>query len=125
MILIEDILQIHKDSIQKYGGLNGLRDISLLESAIARPFQTFDGQDLYKSIFEKTAALGESLIINHPFLDGNKRTGAIAMIALLENNGFIFSATEEDFYDFVISISTGKKNFEQIVNWLKASVEST
>jgi death on curing protein len=55
-----------------------------LESAISRPFQFFDGEDLYSSIFEKTAALGESLIINHPFVDGNKGKGAVAMIALLE-----------------------------------------
>lgn len=56
MILIEDILLVHKYSIQKYGGLDGLRDLGLLESAIARPFQTFDAKDLYPSIFEKAAA---------------------------------------------------------------------
>jgi death-on-curing protein len=119
MILLEDILKLHQFSIQKYGGSDGLRDFGLLKSAIARPFQTFDGGDLYPSAFEKAAALGESLIINHPFIDGNKRTGAVAMVAVLEENGFLFSADEEDFYDFVISISTGEKKFEQIVDWLK------
>ena len=119
MILLEDILNLHKYSIQKYGGSEGLRDSGLLESAIARPFQTFGGEDLYPSVFEKAAALGESLIINHPFIDGNKRTGAVAMSALLEDEGLIFSAEEEDFYNFVIPISTGEKKFDEIVEWLK------
>ena len=119
MILLEDILNLHKFSIKKYGGSDGLRDSGLLESAIARPFQSFDGKDLYPSIFEKAAALGESLIINHPFVDGNKRTGTVAMIAFLEENGLHFSASEENLYNFVISISTGEKKFEEIVEWLK------
>jgi death-on-curing protein len=68
MILLEDILNLHQFSIQKYGGSDGLSDSGLLESAIARPFQSFGGEDLYPSIFEKAAALGESLIINHPLL---------------------------------------------------------
>lgn len=125
MILLEDILNLHKYSIQKYGGSEGLRDSGLLESAIARPFQTFGGEDLYPSVFEKAAALGESLIINHPFIDGNKRTGAVAMSALLEDEGLIFSAEEEDFYNFVISISTREKKFDEIVEWLKKNTESS
>lgn len=124
MILLEDILKLHNYSIQKYGGSKGLRDSGLLESAIARPFQTFDGEDLYPSVFEKAAALGESLIINHPFIDGNKRTGAVAMVALLEDEGFFFSADEKDFYNFVISISTGEKKFDEIVEWLKENSEA-
>ncbi len=123
MILIEDILDIHKQSIQKYGGSHGVRDLSLLESAIARPFQTFGGEDLYTSIFEKAAALGESLIANHPFIDGNKRTGAVAMIALLEDEDLIFSASQADLYNFVISIATGEIKFDQIVEWLKANTQ--
>jgi len=77
------------------------------------------------SVFEKAAALGESLIINNPFIDGNKRTGAVAMVALLEDEGLVFSASEEDFYRFVISISTGEKKFDEIVDWLKENTEST
>jgi len=121
MILLEDILQIHKYVIEKYGGSHGLRDSGLLESAIARPFQTFGGEDLYTSIFEKAAALGESLSINHPFIDGNKRTGAVAMVALLEDEGLIFSANEDDFYEFIISISISEMLFDEIVEWLKSN----
>ena len=124
MILLEDVLQLHQLSIEKYGGSHGLRDLGLLQSAIARPFQTFAGEDLYPSGIEKSAALIESIIINHPFIDGNKRTGAVAMVALLEEEGFVFSAEEEDFYNFTISISTGEKSFDEIVKWLKENTQS-
>lgn len=123
MILLEDLLNLHKFSIEKYGGSHGIRDLGLLESAIARPFQTFDGADLYPSVFEKAGALAESLIINHPFIDGNKRTGTVAMIAFLQENGLRLSADEKDLYNFVISISTGEIKFEEIVSWLKVNTQ--
>jgi death-on-curing protein len=119
MILIEDILNLHELSIKFYGGSSGVRDMGLLESAVARPFQTFGGEDLYPTIFEKAAALGESLIINHPFVDGNKRTGFLAMASLLQECGYKFTASEEDAYDATIDISTGKKAFGEIAKWLK------
>lgn len=122
MILFEDILLLHELSIEKYGGSQGIRDIGLLESAIARPFQTFAGEDLYPSIIEKAAALIESLVINHPFIDGNKRTGAVAMIAFIENEGIVFSAENEDFYNFVLTISTGERSFDEIVKWLRENI---
>jgi death-on-curing protein len=124
MILIEDILQVHKFSIDKYGGGNGIRDIGGLESAIARPFQTFGGNNLYPTIFEKAAALGESLIINHPFIDGNKRTGFIAMVSLLEDDGYLLTATQEEAYIFTIKISTGEIKFDEIVAWLRQNTFS-
>lgn len=119
MILLEDILNLHEASILDFSGANGIRDEGLLESAIARPFQTFGGDDLYPTVFEKTAALGESLIINHPFIDGNKRTGALAIVSLLAENGYSCTANDEDFYSFIIAISTGEIRFEEIVEWLK------
>lgn len=124
MILVEDILKLHRFSIEIYGGASGVRDLGLLESAIARPFQTFGGDDLYPTVFEKAAALGESLIINHPFVDGNKRTGFLAMASLIQEEGYIFKATQEDAYVFTIDISTGSKSFEEIVDWLKANSTS-
>lgn len=119
MILIEDILQVHNFSILQYGGSDGVREMGSLESAIARPFQTFGGEDLYITIFEKAAALGESLIMNHPFIDGNKRTGFLAMAALLENDGYLLIASQQEAYDFTIRVSTGETKFDQIVDWLK------
>jgi death-on-curing protein len=119
MILIEDILILHSKSIKDFGGSHGVRDLGLLESALARPFQTFEGEDLYPTIFQKAAALGESLIINHPFVDGNKRTGMLAMVSLLLNSNLRFTAAPEEFYPFIINISTGSMPFDEVVEWLK------
>jgi death-on-curing protein len=74
MIAKETLLKLHELSIIKYGGSMGIRDEGLMESAIARPYQSFGGEDLYPTVFEKAAAIAESIIINHPFIDGNKRT---------------------------------------------------
>jgi death-on-curing protein len=119
MILLEDILELHNKSILDFGGSHGVRDLGLVESAIARPFQTFGGDELYKNIFEKAAALGESLIINHPFVDGNKRTGMLAMVSLLMSSGYLFTATPDNLYNFIIDIATGNISFDGIVEWLK------
>ncbi len=124
MILIEDILELHRLSIKFYGGAEGVRDSGLLESAIGRPFQTFGGNDLYATIFEKAAALGESLIVNHPFVDGNKRTGFLAMVALVESEGFRIIASQEEAYTFTIAISTGVKKVDEIVEWLRINAKA-
>ena len=96
-----------------------------MESAIARPYQTFDGEDLYKTPLEKAAAIAESLIINHPFIDGNKRTGFLGMFALLRKENIALNADEESAYNFTIDISTGKIKFDDIVIWLKNNTQST
>lgn len=123
MISVEQALKIHTIAIEGFGGANGVRDAGALESALARPFQTFGGEDLYPTIFEKAAALGESLIVNHPFVDGNKRTGYILMEALLRYKGFIITASDEALYNFVIQISTGVLSFDEIVVWLRANTD--
>ena len=123
MILIEDVLELHDLSINDYGGAKGIRDIGLLESAISRPFQTFGGEDLYKTPLEKAAALGESLIINHPFVDGNKRTGMLGIFALLFEYGLVVKASEDESYDFTIQVSTGEIKFDEIVVWLRNNTE--
>jgi death-on-curing protein len=124
MITKDEILTLHKLSIEKYGGADGIRDEGLLESAIARPYQTFAGEDLYHSVFERAAAIGESLIINHPFVDGNKRTGFLGMFALLNLEGFTLSAPEDEAYKITIDISTGTTKFEEILDWLKANTKA-
>jgi death-on-curing protein len=124
MILLEDVLLLHEFSIKDFGGASGIRDIGLLESAIARPFQTFGGKDLYPSPFDKAAAMGESLIENHPFVDGNKRTGMLAIVALLKEYGIEVNADSDGLYQFTISISTGEIKFEKIVEWLKNNSQS-
>jgi len=118
MISEDDILLLHEFSIIDYGGSKGIRDRGSLSSALSRPFQTFDGAELYPGPIEKAAALGESLIINHPFIDGNKRTAFLAMLALLKEYGREISVDETEVYSFIISMSTGEKRFEEIVAWL-------
>ncbi len=124
MILVQDILILHDASIEDFGGGKGIRDMGLLESALARPFQTFGGDDLHPTAIEKAAAIAESLIINHPFIDGNKRTGMLVMITVLFEYKFALTAGQNELYDFIISISTGEIKFEQIVEWLKQNTKA-
>jgi len=123
MISIDDILLLHERSIKDYGGSKGVRDLGLLESSIARPFQTFAGNDLYNDALKKAAALVESLIINHPFVDGNKRIGALAMIAFLKESNYYLTASSEKLYEFIISISTGEIKFDAILVWLEENTK--
>ena len=120
MISEADILLLHEFSIIDYGGAKEIRDRNQLLSAIGRPFQTFDGKELYPGPFEKAAALGESLIINHPFVDGNKRTALLAMLALLNEYGIELSVEENELYNYIVEMSTGQRKFEEIVAWLRA-----
>lgn len=90
MILISEVEQLHQTLIDKFGGSLGIRDRSALESALARPFQTFDNKELYISGLEKAASLVESILVNHPFIDGNKRTGYALLRLFLIENGLIF-----------------------------------
>lgn len=115
------IARLHELSLVNYGGGAGVRDEGMLESAIARPFQTFGGSDLYPTVFEKAAAIGQSIVINHPYIEGNKRTGLLAMIAMLEGYGFELVADPDDTYTMTIKISTGNAEFEEICDWLKVN----
>ena len=124
MITIKIILRLHDLSIITYGGSQGIRDQGLMESAIARPYQTFSGEDLYPTVFEKAAAITESIIINHPFIDGNKRTGLLAMLVILELGSLKITASNDATYNFTIQISTGEMKFEEIVFWLKNNTEA-
>lgn len=118
MISTEEVLKIHDLLIEKFGGSPGVRDKELLESSVFRPFYTFDSKDLYPSPVDKSAALIESIVKNHPFVDGNKRTGYTLMRLFLLNEGIDIEATENEKYDFVIKIAEGKSNFEDIRNWI-------
>jgi death on curing protein len=119
MISIELVLKIHDQAIKLFGGSSGIRDKGALEAAINRPFQTFGDDDLYPSAIEKAATIGESIIMNHPFVDGNKRTGFILLETILIKHNLKIVADKDQIYLFVIDISTGEKRFETIVEWLK------
>ncbi|GEP52734.1 death-on-curing protein [Flavobacterium noncentrifugens] len=123
MISIKEVEIIHNILIDKFGGSKGIRDLGLLESALARPYATFDGNDLYPNAIEKAAAILESIIINHPFIDGNKRTAYTLMRLILLEFHFDISASQEEKYSFVISASTGEYRFEEIKKWIESNLQ--
>jgi death on curing protein len=118
-ISTDEVLAIHANLIRRYGGLSGVRDRGLLESALARPFQSFNGEDLYPSLEQKAAAILESIVKNHPFIDGNKRTGYVLMRLLLLEFQKDILASENEKYDFVIAIASGKADFKEILDWIR------
>lgn len=114
------ILFLHSRVIETSGGSQGVRDQGLLESAVYRPQAFFGGADLYPEIFSKAAALGHSIIKNHPFVDGNKRTGFEAMRLFLRLNGMDLRADEDQKYEFVMKISSDREMDEhRIAQWLE------
>jgi death-on-curing protein len=115
----EEVLFIHARLIAETGGLHGLRELALLESAVARPQASFEGRDLYADLFAKATVLLESLVNNHPFLDGNKRTGITTVALFLRINGYRFKATNEDMVAFVLKVAQKQLNFEEVTVWLK------
>jgi len=116
---LNQVLAIHGEAIAQTGGPGEIRDIGLVDSAAARPQATFDGKDLYPDIFSKAACLGHSLIRNHPFVDGNKRTGYLSMRLFLNINGYDIKAGEDEKYKFVIEIAEKVSDEQSIAQWLK------
>lgn len=123
MMKLEVVIDIHEVLIKKYGGSSGIRDQAALESAISRPYQTFDGTELYKSSAEKAAAIIESIIKNHPFVDGNKRTGYILMQVILQKDGKKIQASEDEKYEFVIDIAAGQSEYNRIRAWIEDRIK--
>ena len=115
----EQVLFIHYRLVSETGGEHGVRDLGLLESAVARPHATFDRQELYPDVFEKAAALMESLINNHPFVDGNKRTGITCAVLFLQQNGISFAAKNADLEKFTLRVASSKAERSEIAQWLK------
>lgn len=119
-----DMTEIHESLIAIYGGLNGLRNENLIHSSVEQIHQTFTGVDLYPSLEEKTARLGYSIVRNHPFLDGNKRTGLALMLhTLLINN----IELDEDYINesllFIQSLASGEKTYEEVLEWIKKVIK--
>jgi death-on-curing protein len=114
----EQVMIMHSISIKETGGIDGLRDNSLLESALSSIFQTFGGEDLYPSIEDKAAMLSFSLINNHAFIDGNKRTGILALVAFLELNGIILKTTNSELIELGLGIASGNINQYKIKEWI-------
>jgi death-on-curing protein len=122
MLEKDQVLKIHDAIIQKYGGATGIRDERYLESALARPFMGSGDFDYYPTPVHKAAALLESLVHNHPFVDGNKRTGYIVMRSLLNEFGLDIQETTEARFDFLHEVAAGKMDFEQILEWISSRI---
>lgn len=105
--------------IKATGGSLGLRDLGLLESAINRPRASFGGKDLYPKVLEKAAALFHSMILNHPFLDGNKRTALAVLYEFLKQNGYNLKASEKELIELPLKIERKDFSLEEIARWLK------
>ena len=118
LTLIE-VLELHRRIIEQSGGASGIRDLGLLDSAIAQPHMTFGGEELYPNLLEKAAALGFSIIMNHPFVDGNKRTGHAATETFLVLNGMEINASVDEQERVVLAIASGELGREAFVEWLQ------
>lgn len=105
---LSEVLEIHQDQIARYGGHPGIRDLDLLQSALAMPSAEFGGQFLHASFHEMASAYLFHIVRNHPFIDGNKRVGAVASLVFLELNGIELTGPEDDFANMVISVAAGK-----------------
>ncbi|NCN11220.1 MAG: type II toxin-antitoxin system death-on-curing family toxin [Leptospira sp.] len=117
---LEDVLLIHKNQIEIYGGAGEIRDTGLLESAINQPMTSFDGISLHPTIIEKAAAYLYYLCKNHPFLDGNKRVALASSLVFLDINGYDILDPNETLYDFVIGVAEGKFKIEDIKNKIES-----
>lgn len=118
-LLPEQILFIHSRLIDETGGSHGVRDLGLLQSAAARPKATFGGKELYHDIFQQAAAMMESLVKNHPFIDGNKRTAIISAAVFLQRNGYFLETTQEELERIAIKTATSEISVNELAKWFK------
>jgi len=118
-----EVLLIHAHAIGEFGGSFGLMSPGRLESSIAAPRQTMFGEELYPDLFSKAAILFYLLVKNHAFVDGNKRTAALALIEFLERNGYTLSATNDELYQFTIDVAVSVLTKEEVEMWIRDKTE--
>jgi death on curing protein len=115
----ELVLTLHSDLLHRYGGEPGLRDLGLLQSALAQPRVTVGRKDIPKTLFEKAAAYGYHVCDNHPFVDGNKRIAFVLMDVFLQKNGWEIAAQEDEAYAMMHLLASGKLSKGRLASWLK------
>ena len=120
----EQVLFLHARLVAETGGSHGVRDINMLLSALGRPQASFDDRDLYPALYHKAAALMDSLIRNHPFVDGNKRTGIASTALFLVINGYRLVASNADLEKFTIEVARSQHTLDEISTWLEAYARS-
>ncbi len=121
-LTLSETLQLHRQVMERSGGSMGIRDLGALESALAQPRVTFGGEELYPTLAEKAAALGFSLVQNHPFVDGNKRTGHAVMETFLVLNGCSIDAGVDEQEQVILRIARGEWRRDVLASWLRAHV---
>ena len=121
----DDIIFLHDELIEEYGGSDGLRDEGMLESALNTPLQTFDSKDLYPSILDKIARLSFGLVMDHPFIDGNKRIAAKVLDVGLGANGVILMATAEEMAEEFLGLASGKIDYSTFMLWLQYNIKKS
>ncbi|HXI25797.1 MAG TPA: type II toxin-antitoxin system death-on-curing family toxin [Pyrinomonadaceae bacterium] len=121
-LTIPEVLYLYQNIMQESGGGSGIRDLNALESAVAQPRMTFDRKDLYATVGEKAAALGFSMILNHPFIDGNKRIGHAVVETFLFLNSFEIEAPVDEQERIILAIAAGELHREQFLDWLESRV---
>ena len=114
------ILVLHDQLVAQTGGAAGIRDEALLDSALNAPFQSFGSEDAFPSLQQKAARLGFGLVKNHPFVDGNKRIGAHAMLVFLAVNGIELDYTQAELSDIILQVAAGETDYAGLLNWLIA-----
>ena len=114
----KQVLMLHKQLIDEYGGCHGVRDETLLESALETPFQSFGGEELYPSVQAKAARLCYGLVKNHSMADGNKRICAHAMLVFLALNGRELEYTQKELSDLILEIAAGSKEYDDLLQWI-------
>jgi len=122
-LAVDQVLALHALQIRRYGGAAGLRERGGLEAAIARPQMTFGGEDLYPDLPAKAAALMHSLVMNHPFVDGNKRVGAHAALLFLRANHVELAIAPADLTAMTLSVARGETSAEALAIWLRQRVQ--
>jgi death-on-curing protein len=122
-LTLDEVLAIHADQVERYGGSRGLRDLGLLESAVAVPRATFGRQLLHPTLEEMAAAHLFHLVQDHPFVDGNKRVGLGAALAFLGLNGRRLVATEDEVVDLVLSVASGPRSKAEVAVFLRRHVQ--
>jgi death-on-curing protein len=119
LVSLDWLVWMHTVAVEEFGGSTGIRDRGLLESALARPLASFGGRNLYDTPFKRAAAVAESLVLNHGFVDGNKRTAMYAMAAWLEREGYAIEAERGELRDLALTIASHGISLEQIAAWLE------
>lgn len=121
----EEIILIHQFLVEQYGGDDNIRDQELLDLSINSPYQTFDGEYLYEGIVKKAVHLCYSLVMNHPFVDGNKRIGAHCLVILLDANNYPLDYNQEELIDVIMGIASSKLSEDDLLIWVENHIKKS